>query len=130
MLENIIKKSSNIRITSDGKEYILNNIRRVLLDLIQGSYMSPSFASGLITPFDTITQKDVWVYIHLDTPTEYLGEDVDEILFVLKPKYDFLTIFRRLNGENLDKCALINLSKCTTETLNIIKDEIQKQGSN
>ena len=45
MLENIIKKSSNIRITSDGKEYILNNIRGVLLDLIQGSYMSPSFAS-------------------------------------------------------------------------------------
>lgn len=129
MLQSIIKKSNEIRITSDGTEYILNNAQSIILDLIEGSYMSPSYASGLITPFDKILKKDVWVDIKLDTPTKFLDEEIDEILFVIKPKYDFLTIFRRLNGENLDKCALINLAKYTTDSLNKIKDEIQKQGS-
>ena len=129
MLQSIIKKSNEIRITSDGTEYILNNAQSIILDLIEGSYMSPSYASGLITPFDKILKKDVWVDIKLDTPTKFLDEEIDEILFVIKPKYDFLTIFRRLNGENLDKCAFINLAKYTTDSLNKIKDEIQKQGS-
>ena len=85
-------------------------------------------SKGMVVLRDTleeIMKKDLWVRCTLDTPTKYLDSDVDEIMFVIKPKYDFLTIFRKLNGKILDKCSLINLAKKTTNTYNIIINEIK-----
>lgn len=129
MLSHLLKKSNKIDIIYNNQEYIVDNIREILLDLLESSYSAPSYASGHLTPLGDIMQKDLWVRCTLDTPIKYLDSDVDEILFVIKPKYDFLTIFRKLNGEILDKCSLINLAKKTTDTYNEIINEIKNQGN-
>ena len=125
MLSSLLTKSNKIDIIYNNQEYIVDNIREILLELLESSYSAPSYAVGSLTPLEEIMKKDLWVRCTLDTPTKYLDSDVDEIMFVIKPKYDFLTIFRKLNGKILDKCSLINLAKKTTNTYNIIINEIK-----
>ena len=125
MLSSLLTKSNKIDIIYNNQEYIVDNIREILLDLLESSYSAPSYAVGSLTPLEEIMKKDLWVRCTLDTPTKYLDSDVDEIMFVIKPKYDFLTIFRKLNGKILDKCSLIKLAKKTTNTYNIIINEIK-----
>ena len=126
MFNNLIKKSDNICILKDGKEYKNNNIKNELLALLENSYSSPSYANGKEIPLDTIIKEGYWIDAKLNTPFNYLGENIDEVIFALKPKYNFLLVFKKLEGEISSKCITINLAQNTKDILEFLNKEIKE----
>ena len=70
MLSSLLTKSNKIDIIYNNQEYIVDNIREILLDLLESSYSAPSYAVGSLTPLEEIMKKDLWVRCTLDTPTK------------------------------------------------------------
>lgn len=126
MFEDIFNRASEIITLKDGKEYKIEGIKEYIIDLLQGSYTSPSFANGKSAPLDEIMQKDIWIIAKFEPVTIMSEDKCDEIFFVLKPKYDFINFYKKLNGEVLNKVTLCNLAKYTNRTINYINDKVKE----
>lgn len=124
MLEKVIKQADKLYILKDGNEYQLNGIKKLILDLLEGSYSSPSYWVGSSAPIDTLIKKDIWVVAKFESPIDYMGT-CDTIFFVLKKGYDFLNVIRKLDGNVLDKCVTINLACKVDYLLNFINESIK-----
>lgn len=121
----IIKNSNEIVTLKEGKEYKINNIKEKLLELIESSYSSPSLAQGSIAPINSLLEKNIWINVKLDKVTEYMGEKCNELLFAIKPKYDFLMIYKKLNGIICDKVPMVNLAMKTNNFLKFLLENTQ-----
>ena len=126
MFNNLIKNSDYMCILKDGKEYTINNIKKELLALLENSYSSPSYANGKDAPLETLTKEGYWIDAKFNTPCNYLGESIDEILFAIKPKYNFLLVFKKLQDETSSKCITINLAQNTKYILEFLNNAIKE----
>lgn len=127
MLRDYLNKSSEIVILSHNSEYKISGIKRELLDFLEGSYSTPSLVSAKNIPLTKLIKDGVWVNIHFTNTQSYMGSDFDTIIFAIKPKYDFLTIFRKQQATIIDKCITINLANSSEKILDYIKMNIRKE---
>lgn len=121
----IIQNSQEIVTYKLGKEYKINNIQNELLKLIESSYSSPSLARGSDAPLDRLLLSNIWINIKLQEKVDYMGEICDELLFAIKPKYDFLMIYKKLDGTICEKVPMVCLAKKTNDFLKFLEDNTQ-----
>lgn len=121
----IVENAQDFVTLKNGKEYKINNIKDRLLEMLESSYSSPSLAQGTIAPLDSLLTSNIWINIKLPQVVEYMGEDCNELLFAIKPKYDFLMIYKKLDGKICDKVPMVNLAMKTNNFLEFLEENTQ-----
>lgn len=120
--EQIIDSASNIVTIKDGKEYKIENIKDAIFSILEGSYSAPSYAIGSVAPLDILVKSGTWINAKLSDTVEYLGEKCNELIFAIKPKYDFIMIYKKLDGVICDKVPMVTLAGKTNPLLKFIED--------
>lgn len=121
----MVQNADEIVTLKAGREYKINNIKEKLLELLESSYSLPSLAIGTNAPLDVLLLSNIWINIKLKENVDYMGEMCNEFLFAIKPKYDFLMIYKKLDGVICEKVPMVNLAMKTTNFLNFLSDSIQ-----
>jgi len=109
-------------IVTKNSEKITINIKKNLIELLEGSYFTPSY---VIADNDSILKaknSGIWIEVIMDRITTFKGYTFSSLLFQLKPKYNFLTLIRKENDKYSGKCININLSNNTTELYKLISE--------
>lgn len=125
-MKDILKKASQIKIYIDNTEIKINNIKEKLIDLLDGSYSTPSYID--IDDEDIIAnrQKGIWIEITFGDTHKFNDYPFEKLLLSLKPKYNFLNLARYNDGKYDGRCLTFNLATKTTnlykEILNIVKE--------
>lgn len=125
--EEIISNAEDIVTLKDGVEYKLNNIKEELLDTIKFSYSSPSYAIGSLAPMDILLKSGIWLIANLNNTVDYMSEECNQLIFAIKPKYDFLMIYKKNNGVICDKVPMVNLANNTNKLIKFINDSISNE---
>lgn len=121
----VLEKANEIITLKDGKEYKINNIKKELINLCSTSYTSPSLARGSDAPLDELMKKNIWIILKFENPIDFARENCDTMIFAIKPKYDFLMIYKKLEDNICDKVPMINLSSKTDNLIKFIESNIE-----
>ena len=120
-MKEILSKSKLV-ITKDNSEIYLN-IKKELIELLEGSYFSPSYVVADNEEILKAKSKGIWIEAIMNGNTKFKDYSFDSLLFQLKPKYSFLTFIRKENDEYSGKCININLATSTTRLFKLITEE-------
>lgn len=123
--EQIIRNIQDFKVIRDGQEYNVD-IKEELLEMLKSSYSSPSLVIGKDAPLDRLMEKDIWIIANTSEPIEYMNEKCDTLIFAIKPKYDFLMIYKKFEGNICDKVPMVNLSGKTNNLYNYLMDKTKK----
>lgn len=117
----ILEHAQEIKVYNNGNVYEIPEIKTKLKELLENSYSSPSLAQGKNAPLEKITNVGVWIHLSLNNQVDYMGEMCNKILFALKPKYDFLMVYKMLDDEICNKVPMVNLATKTNKILDYIQ---------
>ena len=117
-----ILSNSKLIITKNGIEINLN-IKKELLELLDGSYFSPSYVIANNEEVLKAKNNGIWIEVIINGKTKFKDYSFDGLLFQLKPKYNFLTLIRKENDEYTGKCININLATNTTRLFKLITED-------
>ncbi len=123
--EQIIRDIQDFKVINEGLEYNID-IKDELLEMLKSSYSSPSLVIGKDAPLDRLMEKDIWIIAGTSEPIEYMNEKCDTLIFAIKPKYDFLMIYKKLEGNICDKVPMVNLAGKTNNLYNYLVDKTKK----
>lgn len=125
-MKDIIKKASHIAIYKENTEIKINNIKDKLVELLDGSYSTPSYISTDDEDIITNRKKGLWIEITFDQITYFNDYPFEKLLFSLKPKYNFINLARSIDGKYDGRSLSFNIATKTTnlykEILNQIKE--------
>ena len=120
-MKDLISKAKII-VTKDN-EQITINIKKDLLELLEGAYFTPSYVVAKNDEILRAKDKGVWIEVIMDKVTSFKDYSFSSLLFQLKPKYNFLTFIRKENDTYTGKCINYNLATNTTQLYKIITEE-------
>ena len=119
-MKDLISKAKII-VTKDN-EQITINIKKDLLELLEGAYFTPSYVVAKNDEILRAKDKGVWIEVIMDKVTSFKDYSFSSLLFQLKPKYNFLTFIRKENDTYTGKCINYNLATNTTQLYKIITE--------
>lgn len=121
MLKEILESATTLTLIKDGKRYDISELKPEFSELLKGAYFSPSYnyASELINAYIT---KDIWLELKFNSTQSFKENKFEKLCIQIKPKYDFLILYRYYDGIYQGKCINLTLSQKTTEFYKILKN--------
>ena len=130
MLNDIISTCTHINIIFNGQIIPADDTKPEFIKLIENSYFAPSYIIADDYSMQNSMKKEISLELEFDNMKEFKGNMFNKILFVLKPKYNWLTLYRFFGGKYQGKCLNLNLGTKTTMFYkyinNFIGDKIEK----
>ena len=127
-MKNTLLKAKNSILTYDNKIIELDNISNIITTLLENSYSTPSYVIANEDELLNAKEKGLWLEFEFEEVEKFKDFEFESLLITIKPKYNFLTLYRKTNGTYNGKCINLNLSNSTTgifkEIMKSIKDKI------
>jgi len=122
MLTNNIKNVKEFNLYKDGNFFKANSLIKDFNALIENSYFAPSYIISDNTQVNELKNIGFWLELKYGNKEQFKDYSFDTLLIPIKPKCDWLTLYRG-NDNNFDgKCLNLNLSIKTTDFYKLIKD--------
>ena len=124
MLNDIILTTNKITIIKDNEQIPADDIKPELNKLLESSYFAPSYIIADEMNMQTNLKKEICIELQYNSIKEFKGNSFEKLLFVIKPKYNWLTFYRYFGGAYQGKCLNLNLSHKTNDFYKYIKKYI------
>ena len=127
MLSDIIKTCDTFRIIYNGKFYENNDVEEFFNKTLLNSYFAPSYITADNTIITHESKKGIWIEITFKEVRTFNSHNFTKLLTPIKPKCQWLTFYRNIDGIYSGKCINLNLSQTTTDLYYIIKEKIDEK---
>ncbi len=124
MFNEILTSYKKVVVIKDGKEYEIKGIDAYLNRLFEYAFFTSSVAIADNTTMEIQKKKGLWVELKYDEPKTYNESKFEKLLFPLKPKYDYINLYRYYSREYQGRCFGLSLGLKTTELYNFVIGEI------
>lgn len=124
MFNEILLGYKKVVIYKDGNKYELNGIDDYLNQLFEYAYFTSSVAVADNTTMENQKKKGLWVELNYSETKAYNESKFQKLLFPLKPKYDYINLYRYFNQEYQGRCFGLSLGVKTTDLYNFVIGEI------
>ena len=114
MLHEIIQTYDKITILNKDKTIDASALKEDFAKLVESSYYSPSLIVASNELLSSIINDNYWLVLHFNHTQKFKALSFDKLLIPIKPKCNWLTLYR-INNNNIEtKCVNLNLSTKTT----------------
>lgn len=127
MFTDIIKNCNSFKIIYKGKYYENKDVQDFFEKSLINSYFAPSYVTADNTIITHESKKGIWLEISFNELRTFSNHSFTKLLTPIKPKCNWLTFYRNIDGEYSGKCINLNLSGTTTDLYNIIKEHIDEK---
>jgi len=115
MLNETIQQFNTLTIIHKDKRVDALSLKNDFAKLIESSYFAPSLIIASNELIENIIQKDFWLELKFETRLNFKNFTFEKLLIPIKPKCNWLTLYR-INENNVEqKCLNLNLSTKTTD---------------
>ncbi len=115
MIKENISNFNNIIVYKDGEPHNLAGIADAFNSLLEYSYFTSSLASGDDSIMREQMKKGIWLILEYETTSSISGLKFDRLLLSIKPKYDYINLYRELDGKFSGRCIGLSLAYKTTD---------------
>ncbi|MBE5739028.1 MAG: hypothetical protein E7354_04815 [Clostridiales bacterium] len=120
MFNELIDNFNKIVVYKDGKEYEVDGVKELFLELLDSSYFTSSLAIAEHNVIEEQKQKGIWLEIEYAEEKKYRDSRFEKLLIPLKPKYDYINLYRYYDREYQGRCFGLTLGIKTTALYNHI----------
>lgn len=124
MLNEILVGFDNVKIYKDGKEYSIKGIEVYLKELFEYAYFSSSVAVADHMTMEEQKKRGLWVELEFNEERKYNESRFEKLLFPLKPKYDYINLYRFYAREYQGRCLGLSLGLKTTALYKFVMENI------
>ncbi|MBE5758239.1 MAG: hypothetical protein E7345_04915 [Clostridiales bacterium] len=122
MLREIIENSKDIKIIFNDKYYEDRDIIEFFFKILEGSYYSPSYVTADHNLVINDSKKGFWIEINYKEIMSFKDYRFSKLLVPIKPKCNWLTFYRAVDGIFDGKCLNLNISS-TTDLYNMLRSK-------
>ena len=90
--------------------------------MIENSYFAPSYIVAEDNKVSYLTKVGYWLELKYESTEHFKDYSFDTLLIPIKPKCDWLTLYRGIDNRYDGKCLNLNLSVKTTDFHKLIKN--------
>lgn len=124
MFNDEISKFNKIIVYKDGVEYNIPNVDSVFKELLEYSYFTSSLAIADNNTMIEQKKKGIWIELEYSPERTYKDNRFEKLLISIKPKYDYINLYRYYDREYQGRCFGLSLGIKTTDLYNHIIGEI------
>lgn len=124
MFNDEISKFNKIVVYKDGVEYNIPNIDSVFKELLEYSYFTSSLAIADNNTMVEQKKKGIWIELEYSPEMTYKDNRFEKLLISIKPKYEYINLYRYYDKEYQGRCFGLSLGIKTTDLYNHIIGEI------
>ncbi len=124
MFNDEISKFNKIVVYKDGVEYNIPDADKVFKDLLEYSYFTSSLAIADNNTMIEQKKKGIWIELEYSPERTYKDNRFEKLLISIKPKYDYINLYRYYDREYQGRCFGLSLGIKTTDLYNHIIGEI------
>lgn len=129
MLVDEIKNLTTLELIFHDNIKNIDGLKDDFLAMLEHGYFAPSFVNTDQTTFNSMLKNDYWIKLTYSKTQHFKDYSFDVLYIPIKPKYNWLTLYREIDGNIESKCININLATKTTTFYksleNIIKQNNQ-----
>ena len=122
MLTNKIKNVKEFKLLKDNNYLNATTLLPEFIKLIENSYFAPSYIVADTVQVNKIKEGGYWLELKYESRETFKGYSFDTLLIPIKPKCDWLTLYRGNENNFNGKCLNLNLSIKTTDFYKLLKD--------
>ena len=127
-MKNTLSKAQKIILTHDNTIIELEGLQDIIFALLENSYTTPSYVVANEKELTKAREKGIWIEFEFKNKEQFKDFEFESLLMPIKPRYNFLTLYRKTNGNYTGKCINLNLSINTNsaykEIMKKIKDRL------
>ena len=121
MFNEIIGNYKNLIVYKDGSMYEnLGGVKEAFNELLENSYFTSSLAIAEHSVITEQKEKGVWLELDYGEERKYRENKFEKILIPIKPKYDYINLYRYYSREYQGRCFGLSLGIKTTALYNAI----------
>lgn len=121
MFNEIIENYKNLIVYKDGKKYEnIEGVNELLSELLENSYFTSSLAIAEHKVIMEQKDKGVWIELDYGEERKYRESRFEKIIIPIKPKYDYINLYRYYEREYQGRCFGLSLGIKTTALYNAI----------
>lgn len=121
MFNEIIENYKNLIVYKDGKRYEnLEGVKESFNKLLDNSYFTSSLAIAEHSVITEQKEKGIWIELDYGEERKYRESKFEKILIPIKPKYDYINLYRYYAREYQGRCFGLSLGIKTTALYNTI----------
>lgn len=124
MFNDEISKFNKIVVYKDGVEYNIPDVDKVFKELLEYSYFTSSLAIADNNTMVEQKKKGIWIELEYSPEMTYKDNRFEKLLISIKPKYDYINLYRYYDREYQGRCFGLSLGIKTTNLYNYIIGEI------
>ncbi len=124
MLKEILVGFDSVKVYKDGKEHVIEGIEAYLEELFEYAYFSSSVAVADHTTMEEQKKRGLWVELSFKEERKYNESRFEKLLFPLKPKYDYINLYRYYAREYQGRCLGLSLGLKTTDLYKFVMENI------
>ena len=121
MFNEIIGNYKNLIVYKDGSMYeSLEGVKEAFNELLENSYFTSSLAIAEHSIITEQKEKGIWIELDYGEERKYRENKFEKILIPIKPKYDYINLYRYYSREYQGRCFGLSLGIKTTALYNAI----------
>lgn len=121
MFNEIIENYSNLIVYKDGVKYEnVVGVKDAFNELLENSYFTSSLAIAENQVICEQKQKGIWIELEYSDERKYRESRFEKIIIPIKPKYDYINLYRYYDREYQGRCFGLSLGIKTTTLYNTI----------
>lgn len=121
MFNEIIENYKNLIVYKDGSMYEnLEGVKEAFNELLENSYFTSSLAIAEHSIITEQKEKGIWIELDYGEERKYRENRFEKILIPIKPKYDYINLYRYYDREYQGRCFGLSLGIKTTALYNAI----------
>ena len=121
MFNEIIENYKNLIVYKDGIRYEnIEGVDKAFNELLENSYFTSSLAIAEHRVIMEQKDKGVWIELDYGEERKYRESRFEKIIISIKPKYDYINLYRYYNKEYQGRCFGLSLGIKTTALYNAI----------
>lgn len=121
MFNEIIENYKNLIVYKDGIRYEnIEGVDKAFGELLENSYFTSSLAIAEHRVIMEQKDKGVWIELDYGEERKYRESRFEKIIIPIKPKYDYINLYRYYNKEYQGRCFGLSLGIKTTALYNAI----------
>ncbi len=121
MFNEIIENYKNLIVYKDGTKYEnIEGVGKLFSELLDNSYFTSSLAIAEHKVIMEQKDKGVWIELDYGEERKYRESRFEKIIIPIKPKYDYINLYRYYDREYQGRCFGLSLGIKTTALYNAI----------
>lgn len=124
MFNEVLTNYKKAIVYKNGESFEIPNLKKYLNELFEYAYFTSSVAIADHNTMQEQKKKGLWIELEYDEVMSFNESKFEKLLFPLKPKYDYINLYRYYSREYQGRCFGLSLGYKTTDLYNFVIGEI------